>query len=268
MPTYRAPVDEVMFLLRDVFHVERYNNLPGFAEATPDIVEAVLAEAAKFCEDVLTPLNRVGDKEGCRRHADGSVTTPPGFKDAYEKLVAGGWVGASAPAEFGGQGLPTVLDPGHPRVPVLIEHGLCHVFEPGAGRGRGDLQPRFGRAEGALPAKADQRRMGRHHEPDRAAMRHRSRSVALPRRAAARRQLQNHRHQDFHFRRRARSDRQHHPSGAGAHRRRAPRHQGHFAVHRAEVLADRRRRARANATRCRAARSKRRWASTATPPAS
>jgi alkylation response protein AidB-like acyl-CoA dehydrogenase len=109
MPTYRAPVDNVMFLLRDVFHVERYNNLPGFAEATPDIVEAVLVEAAKFCEDVLTPLNRVGDKEGCRRHADGSVTTPPGFKDAYGKLVAGGWVGASAPAEFGGQGLPTVL---------------------------------------------------------------------------------------------------------------------------------------------------------------
>ena len=58
---------------------------------------------------MLTPLNRVGDKEGCRRHADGSVTTPPGFKDAYGKLVAGGWVGASAPAEFGGQGLPTVL---------------------------------------------------------------------------------------------------------------------------------------------------------------
>src|SRR5580692_7220924 len=109
MPTYRAPVDQVMFLLRDVFHVERYNNLPGFAEASPDIVEAVLAEVARFCEDVLTPLNRVGDKEGCKRHADGSVTTPPGFKDAYGKLVAGGWVGASAPVEFGGQGLPMFL---------------------------------------------------------------------------------------------------------------------------------------------------------------
>ncbi len=109
MPTYKAPVDDVMFLLSDVFHIERYNNLPGFAEATPDIVEAVLAEAAKFCEEVLTPLNRVGDKEGCRRHDDGSVTTPTGFKDAYKRLTAGGWIGVSAPVEFGGQGLPMVL---------------------------------------------------------------------------------------------------------------------------------------------------------------
>jgi acyl-CoA dehydrogenase len=109
MPAYRAPVDDVMFLLGDVLHLDRYNNLPGFAEATPDLVEAVLAEAGKFCEGVLTPLNRVGDKEGCRRHDDGSVTTPTGFKDAYKKLTDGGWIGLSAPAEFGGQGLPVVL---------------------------------------------------------------------------------------------------------------------------------------------------------------
>jgi alkylation response protein AidB-like acyl-CoA dehydrogenase len=109
MPGYKAPVDDVLFLLSDVFHVERYNNLPGFAEATPDIVEAVLAEAAKFCESVLTPLNRVGDKEGCRRHEDGSVSTPTGFKDAYTRLTAGGWIGVAAPAEFGGQALPVAL---------------------------------------------------------------------------------------------------------------------------------------------------------------
>jgi len=109
MPTYKAPVEEVMFLLSDVFHIDRYNNLPGFADATPDLVEAVLAEAAKFSEDVLTPLNRVGDKEGCKRHADGSVSTPTGFKDAYKRLTEGGWIGASAPVEFGGQGLPMVL---------------------------------------------------------------------------------------------------------------------------------------------------------------
>jgi len=109
MPIYKAPVDDVMFLLSDVFHIDRYNNLPGFADATPDLVGAVLAEAGKFAGEVLTPLNRVGDKEGCRRHDDGSVTTPTGFKDAYKKLTDGGWIGLSAPTEFGGQGLPVVL---------------------------------------------------------------------------------------------------------------------------------------------------------------
>ncbi len=109
MPTYRAPVDEVMFLLSDVFHIDRYNNLPGFADATPDLLEAILAETGKFCTDVLTPLNRVGDKEGCRRHDDGSVTTPKGFKDAYRQLTEGGWIGVSTPTEFGGQGLPMAL---------------------------------------------------------------------------------------------------------------------------------------------------------------
>jgi len=109
MPTYKAPVDDALFLLNDVFHLDRYGNLPGFADASPDIVEAVLREAAKFSEEMLTPLNRVGDKEGCTRHPDGSVTTPTGFKDAYKQLVAGGWIGIAAPAEFGGQGLPATL---------------------------------------------------------------------------------------------------------------------------------------------------------------
>jgi alkylation response protein AidB-like acyl-CoA dehydrogenase len=110
MPVYKAPVDEMTFLLADVFHLDRYNNLPGFADATPDVVEAVFAEAAKFSEAVLSPLNRVGDLQGCRRNTDGSVTTPPGFKDAYKKLTEGGWIGVSAPVEFGGQGLPTVIN--------------------------------------------------------------------------------------------------------------------------------------------------------------
>ena len=78
MPIYKAPVDDALFLLNDVFHIERYGNLPGFSDASPDVVEAILTEAAKLSEDVLTPLNRVGDKEGCKRAADGSVTTPTG----------------------------------------------------------------------------------------------------------------------------------------------------------------------------------------------
>jgi acyl-CoA dehydrogenase len=109
MPTYKAPVDDIMFLLRDVFHIERYDNLPGFADASPDVLEAILREAAKYSEDVLTPLNRVGDKEGCKRAADGSVKTPTGFKEAFQQYAAGGWMGMSVPEEYGGQGLPETL---------------------------------------------------------------------------------------------------------------------------------------------------------------
>src|ERR1700746_4070082 len=109
MPTYKAPVDDVLFLLNDVFHIERYANLPGFADASPDVVEAILGEAGRFCEDVLTPLNRVGAAQGCRLHANGSVTTPDGFKNAFRQLVEGGWIGISAPSEAGGQGLPIAL---------------------------------------------------------------------------------------------------------------------------------------------------------------
>jgi acyl-CoA dehydrogenase len=109
MPTYKAPVDDVLFLLNDVFRVERYDNLPGFADASADIVEAILGEAAKLSEEVLQPLNHPGDREGCTRHPDGSVTTPKGFKEAFRQYSDGGWMGISAPAEFGGQGLPVML---------------------------------------------------------------------------------------------------------------------------------------------------------------
>jgi acyl-CoA dehydrogenase len=109
MPIYKAPVEDALFLLNDVFHIERFANLPGFADASPDVVKAILDEVGKFCENVLTPLNRVGDKQGCKRHPDGSVTTPDGFKEAYRQLVDGGWIGISAPPEFGGLGLPIAL---------------------------------------------------------------------------------------------------------------------------------------------------------------
>src|SRR5882757_5314801 len=109
MPTYKAPIDDVKFLLNDVFHIERYANLPGFSDASSDVVDAILGEAAKLCEQVLTPLNRVGDKEGCKRGGDGSVTTPTGFKGAFKQIVDGGWIGISAPPEFGGQGLPMII---------------------------------------------------------------------------------------------------------------------------------------------------------------
>ena len=109
MPTYRAPVEDVSFLLNDVFQIDRYNNLPGFSDASADVRSAIIDEAAKFSEQVLQPLNHSGDLEGCTRHDDGRVSTPKGFKDAFKQLADGGWLGLSAPAEFGGQGLPVSL---------------------------------------------------------------------------------------------------------------------------------------------------------------
>ncbi len=110
MPAYKAPVDEALFLLNDVFHIERFANLPGFSEASPDVVEAILSTAGRFCEDVLAPLNRIGDEEGCRRGDDGRVATPPGFQDAYRRYVEGGWIGISIPPAFGGLGLPAAIN--------------------------------------------------------------------------------------------------------------------------------------------------------------
>ena len=98
MPSYKAPVSDTLFLLSDVFDFERYGNLPRFAEAPIDVVEAVLSEGGKFAEEVLQPLNRVRRREGCTRDADGSVVTPKGFKEAYKAYVEGGWVGLSAAA--------------------------------------------------------------------------------------------------------------------------------------------------------------------------
>jgi alkylation response protein AidB-like acyl-CoA dehydrogenase len=109
VPIYKAPVEEMLFLLTDVFQIGRYNNLPGFADATPDVLEAVLGEAAKLCEEVVQPLNRIGDLEGCTRRDDGSVATAKGFKEAFKQYAAGGWMGISAPPEFGGQGLPETV---------------------------------------------------------------------------------------------------------------------------------------------------------------
>src|SRR5436190_4715863 len=109
MPSYKAPLEDVSFLLNDVFQIDRYDNLPGFSDASADVREAILNEAAKLSEEVLQPLNRIGDLEGCIRHEDGRVTTPKGFKEAFKQVAEGGWLGLSAPTEFGGQGLPVTL---------------------------------------------------------------------------------------------------------------------------------------------------------------
>ena len=109
MTNYTAPIDDIKFVIEDLFDLyDHYQKYPEYEDVTPDLVEMVLSECAKFCESELAPLYQSGDKEGCH-FSEGEVTTPKGFKAAYQKYVDGGWHGLSHPVEFGGQGLPQSL---------------------------------------------------------------------------------------------------------------------------------------------------------------
>jgi acyl-CoA dehydrogenase len=109
MSQYRAPLKEMQFVMTELAGLEQVAKLPAFTDATPDVVAAILEEAAKFATEVLDPLNASGDREGARRLDDGSVRTPKGFKDAYKQYCANGWNGLTKNPEHGGQGLPQLV---------------------------------------------------------------------------------------------------------------------------------------------------------------
>ena len=109
MQYFKAPQKEALFLMNDLLGYEKHYADLGYTDATPDMVEAIFSEAAKFAENVLAPINASGDEEGCKWE-DGVVTTPTGFKDAYQQYVDGGWTGMTHPEEFGGQALPYSLN--------------------------------------------------------------------------------------------------------------------------------------------------------------
>jgi len=118
MVTYKAPLDDIRFLLDELFDYEtEVAALPGCEEATRDLVDAVLEEGARLCENELLPINRIGDEEGCR-FENGVVRTPTGFKEAYEAFRQGGWTGLACDPAYGGQGLPKTVQ-------FLLEELIC-----------------------------------------------------------------------------------------------------------------------------------------------
>ena len=173
-PSIPRPSATRNIVLDHIVGIQNYSNLPGFGDATPDIVEAILTEGGRFCEEVLQPLNRVGDEQGCKRNDDGSVTTPPGFKEAWDQFVAGGWTTLQAPQEYGGQGLPSVV------ATAVGEYlgSANQSFEMYNGLTQGAVASLL--VKGRTSSRRNMCRtwspaVDRHDEPDRAALRNRPR---------------------------------------------------------------------------------------------
>ena len=268
MPTYAAPVRDTLFVLNEVLGYERYSNLPGFSDASAGRARSDprrRREARRKRHAAAEPRRRHGRLRAQRRrfgdHAEG---LQGGIRPVPRRRLDGPCracrIWRAGPALFGSFG--------RRRISVLGQHGADDVCRPDAGRDRRDPRPRHRRAEVDMAAEAGRGRLDRHHEPDRAALRHRSRPAAYEGRSQRRRQLQDLRPEDIHLRRRTRPGRKHRPSGAGPHRGRAAGRQGHLAVHRARSSSSTPPAIRATAMPSPAARSRRRWAYTAIRPAS
>ena len=133
MSEYVAPLKDIRFVMQELAGLDQVVALPGCEEASPDVIDAILDEAAKFAGAVLSPLNRVGDREGAK-WKDTVVTTSPGFKEAYRQFVDNGWNGLGCDPEFGGQGLPKLLSTAVSEMWKAANHAfsLCPMLTQGA----------------------------------------------------------------------------------------------------------------------------------------
>ena len=144
MPIYTAPMENIKFILHDVLNASQLSELPGYEEATPDLIDQVLEEGAKMCEEVLFPLNQSGDEEGCHFDA-GAVKTPEGFKEAYQLFAESGWCGLSCDPEFGGMGMPITVN-------TVLKELICSAnmslgMYPGLSYGAYEALHKFGSDE-------------------------------------------------------------------------------------------------------------------------
>lgn len=131
--SYVAPLKDMLFVMNELADLAAINALPGCEDATPETVEAVLEENARFCAEVIAPLNQAGDRHPSE-WKDGKVTTTPGFKEAFKAYAAAGWQGVQHPADFGGQGLPKLV--ATPCMEMLnsasLSFALCPLLTDGA----------------------------------------------------------------------------------------------------------------------------------------
>lgn len=144
MPVYSAPMENIKFILHDVLGAEKLTEIPGFEEATPDLINQILEEGAKICENTLFPINQSGDEEGCIFN-NGAVSTPKGFKAAYDEFTQGGWCGVSADPEYGGMGLPMLVN-------TVMQEMICSAnfsfgMYPGLSQGAYEALHHFGTDE-------------------------------------------------------------------------------------------------------------------------
>ena len=235
MNAYQPRTEDMHFVLSRVLNAPaQLQALPAFAEVDADLMKQVLDEAGKFVADVIAPLNRSGDEIGAQ-WSDGVVTTPPGFKEAYQSFWQSGWPALAAATEDGGQGLPSVLEAMLYEMLSGANHGW--TMAPGLLHGAYDCIKHH--ASDAIKTQylekvatgewlATMCLTEPHAGSDLGTEQHQSRALS-------RWQVRCERHQNFHIRRRARSHRQHRALGTGAFARCATRAQRPIALFSAQV---------------------------------
>jgi len=141
MPVYSPPSENIKFILHDVLKASKLSELPGYEDFSDDLMDQIIEEGGKICEEVLFPINQSGDQEGCTFN-DGEVKTPKGFKEAYDTFAEGGWCGLSADPEYGGMGMPVLLN-------TVMQEMICSAnmsfgMYPGLSQGAYEALHHFG----------------------------------------------------------------------------------------------------------------------------